>query len=153
MIEHSQRPPRRIARAFLALAAALAATSRAPHALAAPAATPPAPPLGVWRGTSTCTDLKAAPHCHDEVVVYTFKPAEKAGAIHWQADKVVNGERLNMGELELAYDPDLACWKAEFHGPKGVTVWCLNLDGSHMTGSAWLLPGKETIRKIDALKE
>ena len=108
--------------------------------------------LGTWRGTSTCTDRVAAPACNDEVVVYEFTNGVKAGTVHWAADKVVNGKREPMGEMDLVYDEAEKCWKAEFSSPRVKSVWRLSVDGNKMTGSARLLPGNETIRKIDARK-
>ena len=108
--------------------------------------------LGTWRGTSTCTDRVAAPACNDEVVVYEFTNGVKPGTVHWAADKVVNGKREPMGEMELAYDEREKCWKAEFSSPRVTGVWRLSVDGNSMTGSARLLPGNETVRKIDARK-
>ena len=96
-----------------------------------------------------CTDRVAAPACHDEVVVYEFSAGAKPGTVHWKADKVVDGQRLLMGEMELAYDTSDACWKAEFSSPRARSVWCLVVEGAHMTGTGRLLPGKQTIRKID----
>jgi hypothetical protein len=110
-------------------------------------------PIGVWRGTSTCTDLVAAPACRDEVVVYELTAGSKSGLVHWKADKVVDGKRLPMGEMDLAYDRGEACWKAEFPGPRIHSVWCLVVHGSHMTGTGRLLPGKETVRKVDLRKD
>jgi hypothetical protein len=124
-----------------------------PPSLAAPEAAGPVAPLGVWRGTSTCTDLVVAPACHDEVVVYEFTAGAKAGTVHWQAVKMVDGERQPMGEMDLAYDAGEACWKAEFVSPRVHSVWCLAVDGAHMTGTARVLPGKQTIRKIDVRKD
>jgi hypothetical protein len=46
----------------------------------------PAELLGIWRGTSTCTDRTAAPACTDEIAVYEFSAGAKPGAVHWQAD-------------------------------------------------------------------
>jgi hypothetical protein len=120
---------------------------------AAPEAAKAAAPAGVWRGTSTCTDLVAAPACHDEVVVYEFTDGPKPGTIHWKADKIVDGRREPMGESDLAYDTGDACWKMEFTSPRAHVVWCLVVDGAHMTGTAWLLPGKQTVRKVDVRKE
>jgi hypothetical protein len=120
----------------------------APHAQ-----TPgPSPLLGTWRGTSTCSDRVAAPACNDEVVVYEFTNGAKPGTVHWAADKVVNGKREPMGEMELAYDEREKCWKAEFNSPRVKSVWRLSVDGNTMTGSARLLPGNETIRTIAARK-
>lgn len=124
-----------------------------PFSFAAPEAARTAAPIGVWRGTSTCTDLVAAPACHDEVVVYEFTAGTKPGTVRWKADKIVDGQRLPMGEMDLTYDPGEACWRAEFSSPRARTVWCLVLDGAHMTGTGVLLPGKQTIRKIDVRKD
>ena len=120
----------------------------------APQAQTPGPSqlLGTWRGTSTCTDRVAAPACNDEVVVYEFSNGAKPGTVHWTADKVVNGQREPMGEMDLAYDESEKCWKAEFSSPRVKSVWRLSVDGNRMTGSARLLPGNETIRRIDAKK-
>jgi hypothetical protein len=127
------------------------------------AATPPAAPppddgkpaaiIGTWRGTSTCTDRVAAPACKDEVVVYDFIARETPGVVRWKADKVVNGERLNMGEFDVEYDADDKCWAGEFHGPRSDTRWCLTIDGKHMTGTGVMLPGKQKVRAIDVKKD
>jgi hypothetical protein len=117
------------------------------------AAASPAALLGVWRGTSTCTDLVAAPSCHDEVVVYELTPGATPGTVHWKADKIVNGQPQPMGESELTYDPADACWKAEFQTPRVHFVWCLTVDGARMTGTGWLLPGKQTVRRVDVRKD
>jgi hypothetical protein len=112
-----------------------------------------AAPIGTWRGTSTCTDLIAAPACRDEVVVYEFTAGAKAGTVHWKADKIVDGQRAPMGEMDMTYDKGEACWKAEFQSPRVRSVWRLIVDGAHMTGTARLLPGNQTIRKVDVRKE
>ena len=121
---------------------------------------PPAPTnhdpseiFGTWRGTSTCSDRGAAPGCHDEVVVYDFTAGEKPGTVLWKADKIVDEKRLPMGEFELAYDTGGSCWKGEFQSPRVHSVWCLAVDGAHMTGTGRLLPGKQTIRRIDVRKD
>ena len=128
--------------AFAALGAAGAAADRNPSEI-----------IGTWRGSSTCSDRVAAPACRDEVVVYDFTAGEKPGTVRWKADKVVNGERLTMGEMDVAYDVGEACWAAEFNGPRVRTRWCLVVEGAHLTGTGRLLPGKETVRKIDVRKE
>lgn len=109
--------------------------------------------IGTWRGTSTCTDLRAAPACKDEVVVYDFAAGAKPGTVHWKADKVVNGQREPMGAMDLTYDDAGKCWAAEFNSPRVRSVWCLTVKGAHLTGTATLLPGRETVRKVDARKD
>jgi hypothetical protein len=110
--------------------------------------------IGLWRGTSVCTDRVAAPACQDETIVYEFKAGPQPGTVRWAADKVVNGKRESMGDpLDLKYDPTEKCWKVEFSTPRVKVVWRLAVDGRHLTGTARLLPGNETVRKVDARKE
>lgn len=116
------------------------------------AAAPVSELLGTWRGTSVCTDRVAAPACQDETVVYEFTRGAKDGAVHWAADKIVNGKRQPMGEMDLTYDRSESCWKVEFSSPRLKTVWRLSVAGSHLTGTGRLLPGNETIRKLDLRK-
>lgn len=130
----------------------LVAASLELRASPAPSDHAPSELVGTWRGTSTCSDRVAAPACRDEVVIYDFTAGEK-GTVHWKADKVVEGQRQTMGELDLAYDAGARCWSAEFRSPRVRMVWCLVVDGAHLTGTGRQLPGDQTVRKIDARKE
>jgi hypothetical protein len=109
--------------------------------------------IGVWRGTSICTDRVAAPACQDETVVYEFTKGPRPNVVRWKADKVVNGQREPMGELDLEYDKAEACWKGEFNSPRVKSVWRLSVDGTRLSGTGRLLPGKETIRKMELQKQ
>ncbi len=131
----------------------LVAVSSVLRASPAPSDHAPSELVGTWRGTSTCSDRVAAPGCHDEVVVYDFTAGEKPGTVRWKADKVVDGQRQTMGEMDLVYDAGARCWSVEFSSPRVRIVWCLVVDGAHLTGTGRLLPGGETVRKIDARKE
>jgi hypothetical protein len=113
----------------------------------------PAQLIGVRRGTSTCTDLVAAPACRNETVVYEFTAGSQPGTVRWLADKVVAGQRERMGEMELEYDKAENCWKAFFTSPRMKSAWRLVVDGSRLSGTGRLLPGNETIRKLDLRKE
>ena len=113
----------------------------------------PAQVIGLWRGTSTCTDREAAPACNDEEVVYEFTSGPKPGQVHWIADKIVNGKRQPMGELDMEFDKAEACWKVEFTSPRTKIVWRLTVDGTHMTGTARQIPGNATVRKVDLRKQ
>ena len=113
----------------------------------------PAQLIGVWRGTSTCTDLVVAPACRNETVVYEFTAGSGPDVVHWLADKVVAGQRERMGEMELEYDKAEHCWKAFFTSPRVKCVWRLIVDGSRLSGTGRLLPGNETIRKLELRKE
>ncbi len=118
---------------------------------AAPADHAPSELLGLWRGTSQCTDRVAAPACHDEEVVYMFTAGATPGAVRWKADKIVDGKREAMGDaLEAAYDPKDACWKAELETARVHVVWCFTVRGGDLAGSAFLLPGKQTVRRVAA---
>jgi hypothetical protein len=109
--------------------------------------------IGLWRGTSTCTDRVAAPACQDERVVYEFTAGTQPEMVHWAADKIVNGRRARMGEMDVTYDKAEACWKAEFSSPRLKSIWRIVVDRDHMTGSARLLPGNEMIRKIELRRD
>ncbi|MFN8091974.1 MAG: hypothetical protein U0599_07110 [Vicinamibacteria bacterium] len=113
----------------------------------------PAPILGLWRGTSVCTDRVLAPACRDETVVYEFSAGPDPAHVHWIADKVVNGARDRMGELDLAFDPAERCWKVEFSSPRMKSVWRLVAEGAHLSGTARLLPGGQVIRRVDLRRE
>jgi hypothetical protein len=109
--------------------------------------------IGVWRGTSTCTDLVAVPACRNETVVYEFTAGSQPGTVDWVADKIVNGQRERMGELQLAYDKVEGCWKGAFNSPRIKSVWRLSVDGARLSGTARLLPRNEMVRKVDLRKE
>jgi hypothetical protein len=113
----------------------------------------PAQLIGTWRGTSICTDRVAAPACHDETVVYEFAAGPQPGTVRWKADKVVNGKRQPMGEMSLTYDKAEACWKGEFESPRVHSVWCLAVTDDRISGTGRLLPGQQTIRRIDVRKD
>jgi len=109
--------------------------------------------LGIWRGTSTCTDRVAAPACQDEKVVYEFTAGERTGTVHWIADKIVNGKRERMGELDLTYDTGEARWKVEFKSPRSTVIWRLSVEGKVLSGTAQLSPGNETVRRVELRRE
>jgi hypothetical protein len=58
-----------------------------------------------------------------------------------------------MGKMDLAYDAREKCWLVEFKSARVHSVWCLVVDGTHLTGTGRLLPGNETVRKIEAKKD
>lgn len=104
--------------------------------------------LGTWRGSSACTDRVAAPACRDEVVIYDVRASGKAGVATLKADKVVDKERVPMGELEFAYDKGEGCWRSEFETPRAHGVWCLVVKGKQMTGTLRLPPAGSIVRRI-----
>jgi hypothetical protein len=121
---------------------------------ASPAATgTPADLLGTWRGTSVCTDRVLTPACKDEVVVYEFTAGPNPGSVHWKADKIVDGMRQTMGAFDLTWAADRHCWSATFQSARVHSMWCLQVDSRHLTGTGRLLPGNELVRRIDARKD
>ena len=105
------------------------------------------------RGTSVCTDLDAAPACKDETVVYEFKPGAQPGTVRWAADKVVDGKRLPMGEMDLAWDAAEQLWKAEFTSARVHSEWRVMVRGTRLVGTGRLLPGNQMVRRMAARKD
>ena len=54
-------------------------------------------PVGVWRGTSTCTVRPSA--CNDELVVYRISRVNTGDSLSMDARKIVNGQEEEMGVL------------------------------------------------------
>jgi hypothetical protein len=91
--------------------------------------------IGTWRGTSTCVNREFAPACKDEVVVYEVARTDAPGTAHIKAYKIVNGEKLLMGELDYTYDETNACWAGEFRNDHVHIVHRLKIDGTSMSGT------------------
>jgi hypothetical protein len=109
--------------------------------------------LGTWRGTSTCVNREIAPACKDEIIVYDVRRSEKPDTATVKADKIVDGKRVPMGELDFAYDPKDACWRSELSTPRVHGVWCLSIQGQAMTGSLRVLPDNQDVRKVQLKRE
>jgi hypothetical protein len=58
--------------------------------------------VGDWKGESKC-QVKNSP-CHDEIVVYHIKKENEPDKFKVDADKIVNGQPVNMGTLDFIYD-------------------------------------------------
>ena len=103
----------------------------------------PADVLGTWEGESTCTVRPSA--CHDEHVIYEVtQGADKK--LKMSADKVVNGERQNMGDLDCSYDgKTLSC-------PISRGTWAYEISGNKMTGTLKLSDGT-LFRKVEAARK
>jgi len=105
---------------------------------------------GDWAGTSICTDLKAAPACHDEVVIYHITPKDKN--FHVVADKIVDGKPEYMGEFDMTLEGSHL--KHEMVNRRGErALWDFEVKGDRIEGTLKLLPGGEIIRKIEAKKK
>jgi hypothetical protein len=92
-----------------------------------------APVLGTWKGESLCTVKPSA--CHDETVVYEISEGRNGGVV-WKADKIVNGQQENMGELDCTFAANvLTC------DMPGKGVWSLEVRGDAMNGTLKLSDG------------
>src|SRR5262245_4971334 len=109
--------------------------------------------LGTWRGTSTCVNLKVAPACKDETVVYEVRSSEKPATAILKADKIVDDQRVPMGELEFVYDAKEACWRSEFRTARVHAVWCLTVVGRTMTGHLRDIPSNADVREVQLKRE
>lgn len=106
------------------------------------------PILGTWQGTSTCVDKVAYPACKDEVVVYVIQPlGAGADSVTVQADKIVNGARISMGDLQFGRAGE-GTWLAEFQTARYHDRWTLTLEGDRMTGTLVDLPSGRLVRNL-----
>jgi len=106
--------------------------------------------LGSWRGTSTCVNRKVAPACKDETVVYDVRPSDKPKTALLDAYKIVDGQRLPMGELEFVYSDKEGCWRSGLSTPRVQGTWCLVVEGRSLTGTLRVMPENVDVRKVQA---
>ena len=67
--------------------------------------------LGWWHGTSTCVRASWNATCKDEQILYEFVPLppdSNRSLLH--AAKIVQGQVVPMGDLELTYSPEHPTW-------------------------------------------
>jgi hypothetical protein len=90
---------------------------------------------GSWTGESLCTGVRGA--CKDEHVIWTFKAPDSSGKVWASADKVVDGQRINMGSAEFQFDKPASTlsWKI----PLG--IWKLVLKKDAIDGTLTLKEG------------
>ena len=110
--------------------------------------------VGTWSGSSVCVDRQAAPACNDEQVVYEINASPgKPNTVTAKADKVVDGKRLSMGDLEFTHDAKSSSWTSEFETPRVHALWRLTVNGPVLAGTLTLLPSRAVVRKIDLRKD
>jgi hypothetical protein len=110
--------------------------------------------VGTWSGSSTCVDRQAAPACNDEQVVYEISATPgKPDTVTVKADKVLDGKRVSMGDLEFARDAKSGSWTSELETPRVHALWRLTVHGTTLTGTLTLLPSNAVVRKIDLRKD
>jgi hypothetical protein len=128
---------------LLALLAAASAASSARDAV-----------LGEWRGTSTCVDRVKHPACTDEVVIYHFRAkGDDPATVTLEADKVVDGKVLRMGDLDCTYDAKLGAWLSEFRNERVHALWSFVVHGPDIEGTLVDLPDRNLVRRIAVQKQ
>ena len=109
--------------------------------------------VGTWSGSSVCVDRQAAPACKDEQVIYDIRANPgKPNMVTVKGDKVVDGKRLFMGDLEFTHDATTGSWTSELGAPQVHGLWRLKVDGAVMTGTLTQIPSKAVVRKIELRK-
>jgi len=106
---------------------------------------------GDWTGTSLCTNLKVAPACKDEVVIYHF--THKGGPTwHLAADKIIAGKPEFMGEFDMTLEGSRLTY--EMTNRRGErALWDFNVDGDRIQGVLKMLPAGDVVRKVDVTKK
>ena len=105
---------------------------------------------GAWHGTSLCVDKQVDRACHDEEVIYVIDSAAgPRGPVRWQADKIVNGVRENMGVLRLTYDSTAQNWFFDMH-TRYHGRWTVAVRGDSLLGDLQELPAHRLVRRIAA---
>lgn len=109
---------------------------------------------GTWSGSSVCVDRQAAPGCHDEQVVYGIDANNgKPNTVTAKADKVIDGKRVSMGDLEFTHDASSGSWTSEVDRPQVHALWRLAVDGATLTGTLTSLPSKAVLRKVELRRD
>jgi hypothetical protein len=112
--------------------------------------------LGTWRGTSTCVNLEASPGCKNEEVIYEFRELTPpvAGKLSLNADKIVDGKALPMGELDLVWVSAEGAWSCEIQTPRGHSLWSFKQPrGDELAGTLVHLPDRTLVRKAAARRQ
>jgi hypothetical protein len=91
--------------------------------------------VGNWRGDSVCVVRPSA--CVDEKSLYHIKKLSEPNRYSLQADKIVNGEPVNMGTVDCVFAPEKQALTCEL--PKGAIH--LALRGTHLQGTMHLADG------------
>jgi hypothetical protein len=125
------------------------ADSRVGVAVSDPQGTAPAAAIvGVWHGTSLCTDKQVDRSCHDEEVVYVVDSAAgRMGPVRLQIDKIVNGAREYMGDSRLTYDSTAHIWFVELTTRMQMR-WTFTVRGDSLLGEAREMPAQRLFRRI-----
>jgi hypothetical protein len=93
------------------------------------------PLVGDWRGDSICIVRPSS--CVDEKALYHVKKLGQIDRYSLQADKIVNGEPVNMGTTDCVFAPEKRTLTCDL--PKGAVH--LSLLGTRLEGTMNLTDG------------
>ena len=112
------------------------------------AAASPDAVVGTWEGTSLC-QVKPSP-CHDEHVVYHVS-ALGPGRYRIGGYKLVGGQELFMGNIDIAVDPKSGNLSGNTIDRSGrSSLWTFVRNGAHMSGR--LVSDGKLFRLIEVTK-
>lgn len=111
---------------------------------------PSASLVGTWEGESKCT-VPNSP-CHDEHVVYEIKPKGDAGETTIGAYKIVNGEKLFMGDIDCAPQKGQTV-SCRYNGNSKPNEWVFVQSGNTLDGTLYVDKERTVYRKIHVEKQ
>ncbi|PWT71246.1 MAG: hypothetical protein C5B59_18570 [Bacteroidetes bacterium] len=100
---------------------------------------------GIWRGKSICQVKGSA--CHDESVVFYISTTDKNLILELKANKIVNGNELEMGTIQFHYDEKMNAIESV---PATNGVWKFVREGNHLKGT--LVYNNQLFRLVDIVK-
>ena len=101
--------------------------------------------VGDWTGTSKCQVKNSA--CHDENVVYHISEGNGADLYKIDADRIVDGKAVDMGELDFKFDKGSHTLTCVY--PQG--RWVLVVNKTHIDGTL-TTPDNVLFRKLSLSK-
>jgi hypothetical protein len=108
--------------------------------------------VGRWVGESKCTAVR--PACHDEVASYRISVKDnEESTVAVSFNKMVNGEEIVMGVLDLEVGRSERVLWAEYNQGDLHMLWRFEWKGMEMTGTLTEPPGGPVIRNIKLNKQ
>ena len=110
------------------------------------------PLLGVWTGSSLCTDVR--PACRNEEALYRIMPSDDRDApVRISMAKIVDGKEVVMGILPFSIDFVHRTLSSEFTRGSNHGIWNFAWTGTQLTGTLKLFPNGEVIRNVKLHKQ
>ena len=81
------------------------------------------------------------------------EPAKGGDAVTLAAYKIVDGEKLLMGEFDLTWDDKQGSWSAEYTNGRVHILWTFVVHGDEITGTLVDLPSKHLIRNVSVKRQ